>query len=65
MARSEYVHSICLECWKEINPGIEPHHTKNAIELGDEKCCSCGKDHSSRIYIRENPAVLLCKGRHE
>jgi hypothetical protein len=41
----------------------------DALKLRDdgdtEKCCWCGKEHSSGIYVREDPTKLMCKGMHK
>jgi hypothetical protein len=29
-----------------------------------ERCCGCGEWHRAGIYLRANPAELLCKGKH-
>jgi hypothetical protein len=65
---SRWNHSICEDCWDKRNPGREPVRVRlekledmNAI---NEVCCFCGDKHSSDIYVREDPAGLVCKGEH-
>jgi hypothetical protein len=29
------------------------------------KCCWCGKEHTSGIFVREDYSKLMCKGLHE
>ena len=58
-------HSICETCWNARNP--EREAIKLREEFRDERpdtCCFCGKLHGSGIYIRHEPAELLCKGNH-
>lgn len=57
-----WTHNICRSCWNTRNP-----HKGEPVTVTDKtvyKCCSCGKTHSSGIFIRENPQKLKCKGDH-
>lgn len=60
MSRSAWTHAICDRCW-ELRNGASTSASMNHV--GDEKCCACGKV-CRGIYIREDPALLRCKGVH-
>ena len=47
-----WTHSICESCWNKREPGRKPRRMRDA-DL--EPCCFCGVDHTSGIYVRENP----------
>ena len=59
---TDWTHSICVDCWNLENKGMEPVRVR-MIEA--ERCCFCGLPHESGIYIREDPAKLMCAGNHE
>ena len=59
--RSKWTHSICDDCWN-INYLSDPCRI---IDPEPEKCCFCGKEHSSGIFIRKDPKQTPCKGNHE
>jgi hypothetical protein len=55
-----WVHAMCAECWNEREP-----ENPVAIVAGRGHCCFCGERRAAGIYVRENPARVLCLGRHE
>lgn len=55
-------HSICVECWNEKNPDRQAHRL---VEAEENKCCFCGKQHSSGIFVRADPNETPCKGQHD
>lgn len=57
-----WTHAMCEACWEEGNPGREPWR---AVEGPREKCCFCGEETRSGIYVRGDPSELPCKGEHE
>ena len=58
---SKWTHSICEECWRKREPNRTPTCMIAAVT---ERCCFCGKEHRSGIYVRENPADMECNGIH-
>jgi hypothetical protein len=52
---------MCAECWNERVPGAN----QQAIARGTGHCCFCGERRAAGIFVRENPALVLCGGRHE
>lgn len=53
-----WTHLICEDCWNERHP------TRRAVKVSFDDgapCCFCGKDTSSGIYVREDPATLDCR----
>ena len=63
---SKFTHSICDKCWNKKHPHKPAQRCADLLTEADfsEKCCFCGNMHYSKIYIRENPEVTLCKGKH-
>lgn len=59
---SKWTHSLCVQCWNGMRPGRQ---TAADGEGDREKCCRCGRVHSSGIYVREDPANMACGGKHE
>lgn len=59
--RSKWTHSICDKCWIKKNPDREPARLRYPLM---EKCCYCGEMDISGIFVRENPADMLCNGVH-
>ena len=56
---SKWTHSICKTCWYEKNPGRRP------TVLADpdvEKCCYCGGQTQSGIYVGQDPAEVHGNG---
>ena len=58
---NRWTHSICDECWKKRYPERGAHRL---IGASPERCCFCGKEHKSGIFVRENPADMECNGIH-
>jgi hypothetical protein len=58
---SKWTHSICTECWEKKYPGRGAHRL---LKADTEKCCFCGKEHASGIFVREHPADMECNGVH-
>jgi hypothetical protein len=50
-----WTHPICDECWTKRNPGRMPCR---GLLVDVEKCCYCGKETKSGIYIREDPTKV-------
>jgi hypothetical protein len=65
---SGWVHTICDDCWtKRSSAEGKPGRTPVQVPLGDraaEICCFCGATTRSGIYVRENPKVTKCGGKH-
>ena len=59
MIVSRFTHSLCRPCWDERKPGQEPFQLKDP---NTERCCECGMEHQSGIYIRADGDALACKG---
>jgi hypothetical protein len=62
MIESRWNHSICNNCWKWTHPNRTPVRLKVPNK---EKCCFCGAEHSSGIYVRGNPEAVPCEGKHQ
>jgi hypothetical protein len=66
-----WTHSICDRCWVAENPGRIPHRAlhfnpfSRGLGRAEEICCFCGDKHTSGIYVRRNPDLTPCGGRHE
>jgi hypothetical protein len=52
-----WTHGICGDCWNERNLGVEPVRIKPEFAV-QERCCYCGKETTSGIYIRADPRTL-------
>lgn len=59
---SPWTHSICDECWQKREPNRVPVRAVPIMVAG--RCCYCGKEHRSGIYVREHPADMECNGLH-
>lgn len=57
---ARWKHLICAHCWNERNPVI----TVPVIE-GAGHCCFCGLRRATAIYVRQDPSLVLCHGRHQ
>jgi hypothetical protein len=53
-------HSICNKCWDRQNPDRQAHTVSSKYE----RCCFCGYIHNSGIYVRKDPATIVCKAVH-
>jgi hypothetical protein len=52
-----WTQALCENCWLRDNPGREPVAIKPEFaEL--ERCCKCGADTFSGIYVRVDPATV-------
>lgn len=60
-AVSSWTHAICDACWDQRNPYRDPYRIKEATEV---MCCFCGNQTKSGIWIRKNPADMICNGEH-
>jgi hypothetical protein len=58
---SRWTHSICQDCWDKKNPDRQAFRLAS-VGHDEEKCCYCGKPHTSGIYVREDPAQVPCGG---
>jgi hypothetical protein len=61
MSRSAWTHVLCDSCWAIRNGDRVPHVT--VCDVNGDRCCQCGKD-CRAIFIREDPALMRCKGVH-
>ena len=63
---SKFTHNICYDCWNIRNPDRKAIRVSTA-RMNPDKCCYCGKDTNSGIYIRDNPDApdMLCHGIHK
>jgi hypothetical protein len=52
---AEWTHPICWVCWERRAPGKSPLRLRNPPP---EKCCICGEETKSGIFIREDPAKV-------
>ena len=61
---SRWTHSVCDRCYTERSTVKEelPEHPVRMTIKNMEKCCACGEEHSSGIYIREEPGQMPCGG---
>lgn len=59
--RDADIHALCDDCWD----GIVPEHRSPRLGKGaKERCCACGKEHASGIYMRRAKESFACKGAH-
>ena len=58
---SRWNHSTCMFCWLKREPDRDPVIMTKAPT---ETCCFCGDEHSTGIYVREDPENTRCKGEH-
>ena len=56
-----WTHKMCSVCWYAHNDG-DPVRLKYD-QVG--KCCFCGIDTQSGIYVRHDPRELTCEKNHE
>jgi uncharacterized protein (DUF1786 family) len=57
---SNWIHSICSDCWDAMNPN------RLAVRISEgtkDICCYCGREHTSHIFVRDNPFSLSCLGK--
>ena len=52
---SVWTHPICDDCWHAQQGERVPHRLVEEYREV-ERCCSCGKQTKSGIYIRSDPA---------
>ena len=60
---SQWTHPICDDCWDELNPDRPAARTRPDYAERD-RCCWCGGDTESGIYLREDPATLTLHEPH-
>lgn len=60
MSRGAWTHVLCEACDARRNGDTGP---LLVIDATFEKCCQCGKA-CKGIFIREDPALMRCKGVH-
>lgn len=53
-----WTHSVCDDCWNKKAPGREP--VRITAEPLDNRCCLCGAEHRSGIFVRLNPSEMTC-----
>ena len=56
---SAWNHAICSACWKASNPDRTP---VRVLTPEVERCCYCGNDTASGIWVRDDPKTTPCKG---
>lgn len=54
-----WTHAICDHCYS-IRYDVTPVRVKPETET----CCFCGKDTRSGIYVRQDPDLTPCGGKH-
>lgn len=54
-----WTHTKCDSCWQAAEPERVPFRLRGAPA---ETCCWCGRQSTSGIYVREDPALLPCPG---
>lgn len=54
-------HGVCLACYRELHPGREPGPM---APPSPGMCCRCGGRLAHGIYVRADPASMLCQGTH-
>jgi hypothetical protein len=62
-AVSNWTHAICEDCWDTKHPGrpaVRLH--RDLVDKTAPPCCYCGRPQQSGIFVRDNPAKLLCQG---
>jgi hypothetical protein len=64
---SRWTHSCCDGCWpayaeKIGRAGVLPMRMRTNVPK--EKCCYCGVEHQSGVYVRDDPETTSCKGMH-
>lgn len=60
---SRWTHSVCDECYAELEPGRTPYRLVEEHKLRSIICCRCGDVHTSGIWYRRDPDLLHCQGR--
>ncbi len=56
-------HLMCAACWN-ADEGNIASGVNNALEGANseaEPCCYCGKDTTSGIWVRHDPAKISCR----
>jgi hypothetical protein len=61
---SNWTHPVCDPCWNEANPGREPCRFQPEARV-PERCCACGIQTSSGIYVRADPGAMRHHTQHE
>jgi len=61
---SEWTHAICPQCWDKWFGDRAPVALAEAVREW-ELCCFCADGTNAGLYVRYNPALLLCEGIHE
>lgn len=61
---SQWTHPMCAYCWLATNPGRQPMRLSEEVR-NIERCCWCGQETESGIYVRHNPAKLPNHRAHE
>lgn len=55
-----WTHHLCEECWRKRAGARE---AVRVVDAPDSPCCQCGAVDASGIYVRADPAFMLCQGR--
>ena len=67
---SSWTHRCCVDCWMKFfmeRFGPDPVTLNKELCPEVEPCCFCGVElHNDGrgIYVREDPAILRCRGEH-
>jgi len=66
MAMDPNTHSLCDDCFRAGTPATRAHTLDPAPSPQSDPyvCCRCGVTHTSGIYVKRDPELLLCKGVH-
>ena len=57
----DWTHRMCDHCWSRS-------HKRDPLRIKNDpigKCCFCGKDTNSGIYVRYDPKELNCEKNHK
>jgi hypothetical protein len=60
---SQFPHSICEDCFIFIDDKTIKYKPSN-LGGAKRKCCFCGKEHNSGLYIRNELPNMICTGDH-
>jgi hypothetical protein len=60
--KASWDHAQCAKCWNDANP--DRATANEDTERDSEKCCFCGMQTQSGIFVRHDPRLLICQGKH-
>ncbi len=57
-------HAMCDDCWSRTQQARSGQPPTRTEDRAVQRCCFCGAETRSGMFMRQDPAGLRCGGRH-